>query len=70
MPKTAHKYQVTNVRTKFYGKDEHKTLKGHTVHMDIAYINDKQEIVQEHIILKWTDLVKAGISKLEYLKSL
>ena len=66
---SANKYQVTNVRTKFYAKGTHKSFSGHTVHIDIAFVNDKEEIEQQHIVLNWTNLIHAGISKLEYLKT-
>jgi hypothetical protein len=37
--------------------------------MDIAYVNDKKEIEQKHIVLTWTNLIQAGIQKLEYFKT-
>ena len=58
--------KMKNVRYKYYAKDEHKSLNGHTVHMDAVYLDDALNICEKHIILTSKDLFISMIKKLEY----
>ena len=63
-----NKTTVENIRHKFYGKDEHNTLKGHTIQMDVYFLQDNA-IKKEHIILTQKDLVITALKKLEYFQN-
>ena len=69
---TNHRFnqlRMKNVRYKYYAKEEHPSLSGHTVHADVVYLDPMNQIVEKHLILTSKDLFITMIKKLEYQTS-
>ena len=60
--------RMKNIRHKYYPKGEHKSLLGHTVHMDMQWVEDNK-IQSKHIIMTQKDLFIQALKKLEYYNS-
>ena len=61
--------RMKNVRHKYYAKDEHKSLNGHTIHADMVFLNERNQIVEKHVILTNKDLFITALKKLDYMTS-
>lgn len=65
----SYKENVKNIKTKYYKKGEHKSLKGLCIHADVSEIVNNQ-IKETHIILTYVDIIKAVQRKKAYFDNL
>jgi len=61
-----NKARIENIRYKYYTSEDHETLRGHTVQLDIYY-EDNFEVKKRHIVLTQKDLIIAALKKHQWI---